>query len=130
MKDEIIYRYKNGHIIPIKVKKDITNNNYMNDKIRQQANNITHDEDIEQHIKRYTEELKNIKEFQTFKELENKMSQSGYGLVFRTKKGHWWAYGFTEENGNVTYLINDGISRRSSKLENLYKVIEISDRAR
>lgn len=117
----------NGNRIFIKNK---STNEYMNNKIRQEANNLTYDEETEQVIKSYTEELKNIKEFQSFKELENKMSQSGYGLVFRTKRGHWWAFGFTEENGMVTYLIGDGISRRSSKLENLYKVIEISDKAR
>lgn len=34
MKDNVIFRYKNGRIIPIKVNKDITTNDYMNNKIR------------------------------------------------------------------------------------------------
>lgn len=35
MEENVIFRYKNGHIIPIKAKKDKTSNEYMNEKIRE-----------------------------------------------------------------------------------------------
>ena len=34
MQDDVIFRYKNGRIIPIKVNKEQTTNDYMNDKLR------------------------------------------------------------------------------------------------
>lgn len=34
MQEDVIFRYKNGRIIPIKVKQEQTTNDYMNDKIR------------------------------------------------------------------------------------------------
>ena len=41
MNEDVIFRYKNGRIIPIKVNKDKTTNEYMNDKIRTSAKKIT-----------------------------------------------------------------------------------------
>ena len=37
MEEQIIYRYKNGRIIPIKVKPDKTTNEYMNQKLKKVA---------------------------------------------------------------------------------------------
>lgn len=40
MKEDVIFRYKNGRIIPIKVKQEQTTNDYMNDKIRGKKNDF------------------------------------------------------------------------------------------
>lgn len=38
MDDNVIFRYKDGRIIPIKLNKNMTTNDFMNDKIRSDAN--------------------------------------------------------------------------------------------
>ena len=120
----VIFRYKNGRIIPIKVDEEQTTNEYMNDKIR---GNKT-PEQIE--IETINNNLKVIKSFNDFKNVEQQVNSSQNGLVFRTKKAKWLAHSFTENNGKVKYLLGDGISTRENKIEDLYKYIEISDRAR
>jgi len=55
----VIFRYKNGRIIPIKVDEEQTTNEYMNDKIRKKAQDKLMKIDPNQEIYRaYNEELK------------------------------------------------------------------------
>lgn len=81
-------------------------------------------------IDMFNDNLKQIRTFEEFEKLEKNINEVGYGLVFRTKRAKWHAHSFTEINGEIKYLLGDGVSTRKTKLENLYKYIEISDRAR
>ena len=74
--------------------------------------------------------LKEVKTFNQFKELEKEVNTNPNGLLFRTKKAKWIVFDFTEDNGYVDYLINDGIHRGRCKIENIYRIIEISDNGR
>ncbi len=46
MKDDVIYRWKNGRIIPIKVNKDKTTNDYMNKMLKESTKKMTLDDYI------------------------------------------------------------------------------------
>lgn len=55
MNNDIIFRYKNGRIIPIKVNKDLTTNEYMNKKIRKENNDeVVKSQTIKQGNDEYT----------------------------------------------------------------------------
>lgn len=117
----VIFRYKNGRIIPITVDEEQTTNEYMNDKIRGKET---------QEIDTYNKMLKEVKTFDDFKNVEYNVSKSPEGLLFRTKRAKWVAYDFKESNGKIQYLLSDGVSKRENKIEELYKYLEISDRGR
>ncbi len=82
-------------------------------------------------MKELNEKLKNIKNFENLKSLEEEIESLGEGLLLRTKRAKWHIFGFTDlGNGYVHYLLSDGVSTRKQKYTDLYKYIEVSNRAR
>lgn len=82
-------------------------------------------------IDNFNNELKTIKTFEQLKNLEKEVYESNDGLLFRTKRAKWQAYDFTKVDDNkVRYLLSNGVSIRIQLIKDLYKYIEIADRAR
>lgn len=78
MNDDVIFRYKNGRIIPIKVKQEQTTNDYMNDKIRKKKK----DEKLYYHTSN-----SDFKEFDNSKPRQAILGgQYGYGHYFFDNK--------------------------------------------
>lgn len=150
MQDEVIFRYKNGKIIPIKVKKDISTNEYMNAKLRNKNNANNDDEKInkipEKVINNFIE--KNIIETNdtkgnfyittispddflqltaskdTIKRIENRVNSGEYGTFNLNKLNK--SYMMLEidlRNGNV--INHEGRHRMQMLKNNGYKKSEI-----
>ncbi len=93
MDDDVIFRYKNGRIIPIKVARQQSTNDYMNDKIRQQNKKVYTNKDIEK-IYNYDMKVKGYKcgNFYLLKNYYGTGITERYSWVITKQETGYWNY--------------------------------------